>query len=96
MTGAAMDSQNSVEIFFEDKPVIALAGESVAAALLRAGVAYTGKHAVAHDHRAPFCMMGVCFECLMRIDGVDNRQACLTTVRNGMRVERQMPEGESA
>ena len=33
--------------------------------------------------------MGVCFECLMEIDGVPNTQACLTTVREGMRVKRQ-------
>jgi hypothetical protein len=34
-------------------------------------------------------MMGVCFECLMVIDGVENRQGCLILVREGMRVERQ-------
>ena len=91
-----MEPPKSVEIFFEDRPVTAMAGESVAAALLRAGVKYTGTHAVAHDHRAPYCMMGVCFECLVRIDGIDNQQACLTAVRDGMRVERQTPEGECA
>ena len=39
--------------------------------------------------RAPYCMMGVCFECLMVIDGVPSRQACMVTVREGMRIERQ-------
>jgi predicted molibdopterin-dependent oxidoreductase YjgC len=34
-------------------------------------------------------MMGVCFECLVTIDGVGNRQACLISVRAGMRVETQ-------
>ena len=34
-------------------------------------------------------MMGVCFECLMVIDGVPSRQACMVTVREGMRIERQ-------
>jgi predicted molibdopterin-dependent oxidoreductase YjgC len=34
-------------------------------------------------------MMGVCFECLVTIDGVGNRQACLIPVRPGMRVETQ-------
>ena len=34
-------------------------------------------------------MMGVCFECLVRIDGMDNRQGCLVTVQEGMRVESQ-------
>jgi predicted molibdopterin-dependent oxidoreductase YjgC len=34
-------------------------------------------------------MMGVCFECLVEIDGVANRQACMTEVRDGMRIKRQ-------
>ena len=34
-------------------------------------------------------MMGVCFECLVQIDGQPNRQACLVTVREGMQVRTQ-------
>jgi sarcosine oxidase subunit alpha len=35
-------------------------------------------------------MMGVCFECLVTIDGVDNRQGCLIEVSEGMRIETQL------
>jgi sarcosine oxidase subunit alpha len=31
--------------------------------------------------------MGICFECLVAIDGVGNRQACMVVVRDGMRIE---------
>jgi predicted molibdopterin-dependent oxidoreductase YjgC len=34
-------------------------------------------------------MMGVCFDCLVMIDGAPNRQACMTEIREGMRIERQ-------
>jgi D-hydroxyproline dehydrogenase subunit gamma len=34
-------------------------------------------------------MMGVCFECLAEVDGVANRQGCLTAVREGMQIARQ-------
>ena len=34
-------------------------------------------------------MMGVCFDCLMEIDGAPNRQACLVPVAEGMRINRQ-------
>jgi predicted molibdopterin-dependent oxidoreductase YjgC len=34
-------------------------------------------------------MMGVCFDCLVEIDGVANRQACMIEVREGMQVKRQ-------
>jgi predicted molibdopterin-dependent oxidoreductase YjgC len=40
--------------------------------------------------RAPLCMMGVCFECLVEIDGQPNQQGCLARVREGMRIRRQM------
>ncbi|WP_419525505.1 2Fe-2S iron-sulfur cluster-binding protein [Bilophila wadsworthia] len=35
--------------------------------------------------------MGVCFECLMEIDGEPDVQSCLVTVREGMVVRRQLP-----
>ena len=34
-------------------------------------------------------MMGVCFDCLAVVDGVQSTQTCLTTVSDGMRIERQ-------
>ena len=39
--------------------------------------------------RGPFCMMGMCFDCLVVIDGVPNQQACMVTVSAGMRIEMQ-------
>jgi predicted molibdopterin-dependent oxidoreductase YjgC len=44
---------------------------------------------VSGEPRAPYCMMGVCFECLVEVDGVPNVQACMTSVREGMTVRRQ-------
>jgi predicted molibdopterin-dependent oxidoreductase YjgC len=67
----------------------ALAGDSVAAALFAAGVGHCRTTPISGARRAPYCMMGVCFECLVTIDGVGNRQACLIPVRTGMRVETQ-------
>ncbi len=40
--------------------------------------------------RGPYCMMGVCFDCLVEIDGEGNRQACMIEARDGMVVKRQM------
>ena len=65
------------------------AGDSVAAAVLaQSGDAtrQTGKG----TPRAAFCMMGVCFECLMEVDGQPNVQACQTPVRDGMVLRRQI------
>ncbi len=54
------------------RPVMARAGESVAAALLAAGVSTTRTTPVGGTPRSPFCLMGACFDCLMVIDGVPN------------------------
>lgn len=44
---------------------------------------------VSGERRAPYCFIGVCHECLVEIDGKPNQQACLITVREGMRINRQ-------
>jgi sarcosine oxidase subunit alpha len=64
-------------------------GDTVAAAVLAAGVAHTRTTPVGGRPRLPYCMMGVCFDCLMEIDGVPNRQACMVRVRDGMKLRRQ-------
>ena len=70
-------------------PVTAEAGESVAAVLLRQPTPASRNTPVQGSPRAPYCMMGVCFDCLAIVDGAASTQSCLVTVREGMRVERQ-------
>lgn len=79
----------SVRIFIEGEAYDARAGDSVAAALLAAGRGHCRTTAVTGAQRAPYCMMGVCFDCLVSIDGVANRQGCLVPVRAGMRIATQ-------
>lgn len=79
----------SVTILFEGEPIQAREGESVAAALLAAGILDFRTTAVSGAPRGPFCMMGACFDCLAVVDGVGGVQTCLVPVSAGMRVERQ-------
>jgi predicted molibdopterin-dependent oxidoreductase YjgC len=78
-----------VSLSIDGKPVEARPGDTVAAALLAAGFHHCRTSAISGALRAPYCMMGVCFDCLVNIDGVGNCQSCLVTVREGMRVELQ-------
>jgi D-hydroxyproline dehydrogenase subunit gamma len=78
-----------IRFVYEDREIVAGAGDSVATALLLAGETSLRTTPLSGSARAPYCMMGVCFECLMEIDGTGNRQACLTPVAAGMRVRRQ-------
>ena len=82
-------SNDFVTIFIEDRPVRVPANDTVAAALLTEGVAYFRTTPTDNSRRAPFCMMGTCFECLVEIDGVSNQQACQMRVRQGMTVKLQ-------
>jgi len=80
-------SAAQITFTFAGRLIEARAGETVAAALLAAGVKHFRTSAVTGQRRAPYCMMGVCFECLVEIDGCANRQACLVPVSEGIRVE---------
>jgi predicted molibdopterin-dependent oxidoreductase YjgC len=78
-----------VTIAVDGVSVAARAGDTVAAALLAGGIWAFRTAGVSGTARGPYCMMGVCFDCLVAIDGVGSRQACLVPVREGMRVETQ-------
>ena len=80
---------DSVEIVIEGKAVKARDGDSVAAALFAAGLLACRTTAVSGAPRGPYCMMGVCFDCLVTIDGAPNQQGCMIKVSPGMRIERQ-------
>jgi len=67
----------------------ARAGDTVAAALLAAGIAACRTTPLSEAPRGPYCLMGVCFECLVTIDGHPNRQGCLVEVAEGMRIDTQ-------
>lgn len=60
------------------------AGISIAAALARVGLA-ASRQSVSGMPRGVFCGMGVCFECRVRVNGVE-RLACLTTVAADMEI----------
>lgn len=82
-------AQATLRFAFEGRSIAARPGDTVAAALLAAGVGPFRETPVSASPRVAYCMMGVCFDCLVQIDGVANRQACLVTVAEGMQVQRQ-------
>ena len=80
----------TVTVIINGAPFQAPRGCTAAAALLLAGAIPTRTTPVSGAPRAPYCMMGVCFECLIEIDGVPNQQGCLVPVADGMRIDRQL------
>ncbi len=60
-------------------------GESVAVALLRAGILTLRRSPAASTPRGAFCFMGVCQECVAMIDG-ELRETCLTPADGALTV----------
>lgn len=77
----------TARITFEGRPLDAVPGESIAAALAASGE-YGLREAGPADRRGVFCGMGVCHECLVTVDGVPGQRACMRPVRDGMSVGR--------
>jgi len=58
--------------------------------MLCAGVVPLRHTPVSGRPRSPLCLMGVCFDCLVEVDGMQNVQSCLVEVRAGMQVKLQL------
>lgn len=79
-----------VDIEFDGTAVTVPAGISLAAVVFYLDAIPARRTPLSASPRAPFCMMGVCFECLLEIDGIGNQRACQIEVKAGMQVRRQL------
>jgi predicted molibdopterin-dependent oxidoreductase YjgC len=84
----------TIEVTIDGRAERVRAGDTVTAALFSVGIESHRTADVSGTPRTPYCMMGVCFECLVVIDGVGNRQGCLVPVSPGMRIETQRGKRE--
>jgi predicted molibdopterin-dependent oxidoreductase YjgC len=75
-----------VQFLLDGRAIFGIPGESLAAALMIAGVTELRSSPLAGSSRGVFCMMGVCQECLVQVDG-HAAVACLEPVRAGMDVQ---------
>ena len=83
-------SQFNIEFTFDGEKIEAITGQSVAAALLAANQRALRKTRFNNNDRGVFCGIGVCFDCLVVIDGLANQRACLIEAKPGMRVQTQV------
>jgi len=84
------DTQKSTVLFtWEGQQLEAQEGDSIAIALLTAGVKSTRDTPQSNAPRAPFCMMGSCFECRVIVNGEHNVQSCMRLIEDGMQIQRQ-------
>jgi predicted molibdopterin-dependent oxidoreductase YjgC len=85
---------NTVTIHFDGNPIEAEAGQSVGAALASQGItAWRGTRKEGRP-RGLFCGIGVCFDCLLTVNGGRNQRACLVEVCDGMEIEGSYSQSE--
>lgn len=82
-----------VPVTFNGQALLLPEGANLAAALLAADIRTFRHTPVSGAPRAPFCMMGACYDCLIEVEGV-TRQACMMEVSAGLNLCR--PQRESA
>jgi len=91
---AGIERGPMVTMLVDGGVVVAYEGESVAAALLASGRRTTRATSRTGESRGYFCGMGVCQDCLVTVDERPNARACMTPVRDGLRVHTQRGLGE--
>ena len=74
----------TVTLRFGGRQVPAREGQTVAGALIEAGIASWRTTRGSGRPRGLFCGIGVCFDCLLTIDGRPGQRACLVPARDGM------------
>ncbi|MFP4460233.1 MAG: (2Fe-2S)-binding protein [Candidatus Zixiibacteriota bacterium] len=83
-----------VKFTYEGKILEGFEGEPIAAALHDNGIKVYRK-SLRHDRaRGFFCAIGHCSSCFMVVDGRPNTMTCITPLKEGMTVEKQIGKGE--
>jgi predicted molibdopterin-dependent oxidoreductase YjgC len=84
-----VERSRAFEIEVDGEKITAYEGETVATALVAAGKVTTQQTPKKNEPRGVYCGIGLCYGCIMVIEGVPNTKACQTQVKPGLRVETQ-------
>lgn len=80
---------------FDGREIPFVSGQTVGAALTAAGIRSWRTTRVQGRPRGLFCGIGICFDCLLVVDGRPNQRACLLLARDGMRLASQEGTGHA-
>ncbi|MEN1968717.1 (2Fe-2S)-binding protein [Lentibacillus sp. N15] len=78
--------QKAVTIYFNGQPYQAYKGDTIASAMMAAGVKTLRHHEVSGNARGIYCNIGHCFECRVQLGERKVVRACITPVFNGMEI----------
>ena len=82
----SIERKEKISISVNGNDVVAYRGEALLAALIASGYKYLKISPVEKEKRGGLCGMGVCFECLVTVNGKKNVRACMQEVQQGMEI----------
>ena len=88
-------TENTSSFDFDGRPVPFTSGQSVGAALWADGVRSWRRTRFGGRPRGLFCGIGVCFDCLVEVDGRPDQRACLVPARSGAVIRTQEGAGRA-
>lgn len=86
-------SEPLVSYTFDGVALTAISGQSIAATMISHEKRITRSTRFNQSRRGIFCGIGSCFDCLVVVNGTPNQRACITEVRDGMKIETQQGAG---
>jgi aerobic-type carbon monoxide dehydrogenase small subunit (CoxS/CutS family) len=76
-----------ISFTFNGKEFSCQQGQSIAAALISSDTRELRTTRFGNEVRSIFCGIGICYDCVVVVDGVANQRSCLIEAKQGMKVE---------
>ena len=86
MTDENISLGEGINLTVDGNPLHAHRGQTIAAALIASGRRIFRRTRVNGKARGLYCGMGVCYDCIVRVDG-ETERACMRHVEEGMQIE---------
>lgn len=87
-SGVRRGPQFYIEV--DGEQVVAYPGETIATVLLASGRHVFRSAQVSGAPRGMYCGMGLCYDCMVTLNGIENVRACRTEAHPGDKVEREL------
>jgi aerobic-type carbon monoxide dehydrogenase small subunit (CoxS/CutS family) len=78
---------SDISFTFNGEEIRCVSGQSIAASLIAADKRELRKTRFGDEPRSIFCGIGICYDCVVVVDGVANQRSCLIEAKQGMKVE---------
>lgn len=87
-----VSAPDAVTVSLDGRGLVAAPGQSIGAALVSNGITAWRSTRKDARPRGLFCGIGICFDCLLTVDGEANQRACLVEVSEGMEIQSSCPQ----